>query len=298
MLAEDPQNEKPFSNEGFFVCIMFTTLCLYIYCKPTLAMLKIFAALFTVILTTAVYAQKGKTILAVFAHPDDEETVGPVLAKYAAEGANVYLMVATDGRYGVAEHAHIPAGDSLVAVRREEIRCAAQQLGIHPPILLGLPDQLGADAKYYGGVWQSLDSVRKAFTTMMLQLKPDVIITWGPSGWTGHPDHRLVGDVVTETFMTRQWDNNPKMYFEEMPVGSMPKDKPIFQTVDSSFLTVRIPLSQQDLAKGKAGWTCHHSQYLPSTVDMIHNSLWNQQKPVAYFRPLVYTGKMMSSLFE
>ena len=77
----------------------------------------------------AAVAQKGKIILAVFAHPDDEQTVGPVLAKYAAEGAKVYLMTATDGRYGTAGHAHIPAGDSLVAARTLEIKCAAERLG-------------------------------------------------------------------------------------------------------------------------------------------------------------------------
>jgi LmbE family N-acetylglucosaminyl deacetylase len=248
--------------------------------------------------TITAVAQKGKTILAVFAHPDDEQTVGPVLAKYAAEGANVYLMTVTDGRYGTAEHAHIPAGDSLVAVRTREIKCAALQLGIHPPILLGLHDQLEVDSKYYGGVWKSLDSVRHAFTMAMMSLQPDVVITWGPSGWTGHPDHRLVGDVVTETFITRQWPNHPQLYFEEMPNGSMTKETSFFGTVDSSFLTVRVPLSAQDLAKGKAGWSCHQSQYTPATINTIHNALWNPAKPVAYFRPLVFTGKMKTSLFE
>jgi hypothetical protein len=55
---------------------------------------------------------KGKVILAIFAHPDDEEWVAPVLAKYAEEGVSVYLVVATDGRFGVTPHAKIPAGDS------------------------------------------------------------------------------------------------------------------------------------------------------------------------------------------
>jgi LmbE family N-acetylglucosaminyl deacetylase len=54
-----------------------------------------------------------KHLLAIFSHPDDEATVSPVLAKYAAEGVTVYLAIATDGRYGVTDHAKIPAGDSL-----------------------------------------------------------------------------------------------------------------------------------------------------------------------------------------
>lgn len=55
-------------------------------------------------------------ILVVLAHPDDETAVAPVLAKYAADH-DVCLAIATDGRYGYREHAGIPKGDSLVAVR-------------------------------------------------------------------------------------------------------------------------------------------------------------------------------------
>src|SRR3978361_1467508 len=99
--------------------------------------------LFILILNTLqVSAQQGKVILAVFAHGDDEKVVAPVLAKYAAAGADVYIAVATDGRYGVVDHAHIPAGDSLAYVRAGEIKCAAEQLGIHPPIFMGFQDGL------------------------------------------------------------------------------------------------------------------------------------------------------------
>src|SRR5262249_10966635 len=51
------------------------------------------------------------TLVAVVAHPDDETIVSPALARYAREGARVVVVVATDGRKGVAAHAHIPAGD-------------------------------------------------------------------------------------------------------------------------------------------------------------------------------------------
>jgi LmbE family N-acetylglucosaminyl deacetylase len=92
--------------------------------------------------STAKKESGPRTLLAIFAHPDDEATVSHVLARYAAEGVTVYLAIATDGRYGVTEHAKIPAGDSLAAVRAEEAKCAAEKLGIEPPILFGLHDQL------------------------------------------------------------------------------------------------------------------------------------------------------------
>ena len=81
-------------------------------------------------------------LLAVFAHPDDESTVSAVLAKYAAAGVKVYLATATDGRLGVNEHAGIPAGDALAAARVLELKCTTEKLGINPPIMFGLYDQL------------------------------------------------------------------------------------------------------------------------------------------------------------
>src|SRR5436190_10540806 len=65
---------------------------------------------------------EGKTLVAVVAHPDDETLTSPVLARYAREGARVYVVIATDGRRGVAPHAGIPAGDSLATVRAGEAR--------------------------------------------------------------------------------------------------------------------------------------------------------------------------------
>src|SRR5262245_15910184 len=73
---------------------------------------------------------QGRTLVAIFAHPDDETIVSPVLSRYAREGARVYVIIATDGRKGVSAHAGIPAGDSLAKVRAGEARCSARELGI------------------------------------------------------------------------------------------------------------------------------------------------------------------------
>src|SRR5690349_5131831 len=124
--------------------------------------------LLLLLISCAASAQKGKTLLAVFAHPDDEQTVVPVLAKYASEGAQVYLIIATDGRFGVAPHAHIPAGDTLAAVRKEEAKCAAEKLGINPPIFIGLPDQLDM-AHGYTAIYASMDSIKRTVNNAFIQ---------------------------------------------------------------------------------------------------------------------------------
>ena len=81
----------------------------------------------------------GKTLVAVIAHSDDETAAAPILARYAREGVQVYLLVATDGAEG-GTHTTIPLGPELARARAEEARCAADALGAQPPILLGFPD--------------------------------------------------------------------------------------------------------------------------------------------------------------
>lgn len=50
-------------------------------------------------------AQPRRPILAVFAHPDDERIVGPLLARLAREGRETHLVIATSGAAGVARRA-------------------------------------------------------------------------------------------------------------------------------------------------------------------------------------------------
>src|SRR6056297_266944 len=62
-----------------------------------------------------------RTMMAIFAHPDDEMTVSPILAKYAEQGTKVYLVICTDGRYGTNDFSGLEGGDSLVAIRKKEM---------------------------------------------------------------------------------------------------------------------------------------------------------------------------------
>jgi LmbE family N-acetylglucosaminyl deacetylase len=239
----------------------------------------------------------GRTLLAVFAHPDDEAVVSPVLAKYAAEGVAVHLAVATDGRLGAAPHSGIPAGDRLAAVRAEELRCAAEKLGIQPPVLFGLHDQMKMGeglAALQGQIKVLREEIRNLFVT----LKPDAVITWGASGWTGHVDHRLVGSVVTEVFESQAWEKPARLYYPALPAGSLPAGSPMeLATVDQRYLTVRVPVSEGDYEKARASWLCHKSQYTQEQVEGMHRLIKASLKGTAYFRPLVPENGSRSSLF-
>jgi len=244
----------------------------------------------SIITCTSSESTQGKVILAIFAHPDDESTVSAVLAKYAAEGVSVYVAVATDGRLGVTQHAGIPGGDSLAAARAKEMICAAEQLGIHPPIMMGMHDQLKM-REGLSALSGQLDTIRRNVTKLFTDLRPDVVITWGPSGWTGHHDHRLVGSVVTEVFSSQTWTKPMRLYYPELATGSLPKDIPFpVATVDPSYLTIKVPVTETDYDKAKAALLCHKSQYTPEVADQLQQLVRTTQKGVAYFRPFDLTG--------
>src|SRR5688572_11930741 len=137
---------------------------------------------------------KARTLVTVWAHSDDEGPVAPILARYAREGVQVHMIIATDGAQGAA-NTSVPRGPEIAKLRVEEARCSAQALGIQPPILLGFPDgalgNYNADLSLLFGLTQRLHAE-------LQRLRPDVIITWGPDGGYGHPDHRIVSSLVTQ----------------------------------------------------------------------------------------------------
>src|SRR5215212_10325289 len=118
------------------------------------------------ILTPPAKAQTRAPILAVFAHPDDERVIGPLLSKLAREGRETQLVIATDGAKGVRDFANIPAGPELAAARTKEATCAANRLGVRQLRILGLPDGGLASFEVLGKLRSSLaaiiDSIRPA----------------------------------------------------------------------------------------------------------------------------------------
>ncbi|MGH8189134.1 MAG: PIG-L deacetylase family protein [Steroidobacteraceae bacterium] len=247
---------------------------------------------------TASSARSAPVLLAIFAHPDDEASVSAVLAKYAATGARVHLAIATDGRLGVNAHAGIPAGDELAAVRARESQCAAEKLGIEAPVLFGLHDQMkmGEGLARYG---EQVVELRKRVTQLFAELQPDAVITWGPSGWTGHPDHRMVSAVVTEVFQSRQWERPRQLFYPAVPTGKVPANNPFqLATVDPRFLPVRVSVSTQDYEKAKTSWLCHQSQYTAEQIEQMHQSRIDSLAGTTYFQPVVPATRKSDSLFR
>jgi LmbE family N-acetylglucosaminyl deacetylase len=226
-------------------------------------------------------AQASRPILAVFAHPDDERVIGPLLSRLAREGRETHLVIATDGSKGVRDFAHIPAGAELAAARTKEANCAAKRLGVRQLHILGLPD---------GGLasFDVLGKLRSGLAAIIDSLKPAVIITFGPEGGTGHPDHRLVGDVVTQIVESDARYANVDLLYASLPTERLrtaPPAEPTVNGVAEALLTVRVPFEERDLAAGREEFACHRTQYAPAEMDAVNKYLAHAWNGNVWLRP-------------
>jgi LmbE family N-acetylglucosaminyl deacetylase len=229
----------------------------------------------------SVDAQPKGPVMAVFAHPDDERVIGPLLSRLAREGRETHLVVATDGSKGVRDFSHIPAGAELAAERAKEARCAAKRLGVRQLHLLGLAD---------GGLasFDALGKMRSALVAVIDSVKPAVIITFGPEGGTGHPDHRLVGDVTTQIVQGDGRFASVDLLYASLPAERLrtaPPAQPSVNGMAEALLTVRVPFEEQDLVAGREEFACHRTQYTPAEMEAINRYLAHAWNGTVWLRP-------------
>ncbi|MFM1807424.1 MAG: hypothetical protein RLZZ242_149 [Bacteroidota bacterium] len=215
----------------------------------------------------AATAQSSKRLLAIFAHPDDEQTVAPLLVKAVEEGVEVTLVIATDGRLGTNEFTDYEAGDGLAAIRREELKCAAATLGVKL-IHLNYHDQLRS-AEGYDGHIPHVRSLLKEITEIVERVNPDAIVTWGPDGASNHMDHRLIGATVTQVFTSRKWEG-AQLYFFGIPSDILPSKEAVIQRgTDRSLLNTQVAFEPHHLDTAYEALRCHASQYPSEVVDQM-----------------------------
>lgn len=137
-----------------------------------------------------------KSVLAVFAHPDDETyRAGGTLALLAAGGFRVNVLTATRGEAGSCGTPPLCTVDELPLVREQELRCACRALGLEPPKILGYPD----------GQLASIDPNKLIANILEVseRTNPQIMISFGEDGISGHPDHIAIGRCAWAAFQQR-----------------------------------------------------------------------------------------------
>ncbi|OGZ94473.1 MAG: hypothetical protein A2633_03485 [Candidatus Sungbacteria bacterium RIFCSPHIGHO2_01_FULL_47_32] len=165
--------------------------------------------------------QKRKTIVAVFAHPDDE-AFGPAgtLAKFA-QTHDVYVICATNGEAGDKTYAGM---GKLGDIRRKELEASAKILGVKKVFFLGFKDGTLSNNLYH--------DLACSVERVLQKLKPDTLITFELRGVSGHIDHIVTAFVVTYVFermpfikklmyfcVTAKFRKPMKSYFIHVPPG-------------------------------------------------------------------------------
>lgn len=130
-------------------------------------------------------------LLGVYAHPDDESLgTGGVLARYAREGIETYTVTATRGQKGrFFDNADRPSDREVGQARERELRAAAEVLGVRDVTVLD----------YIDGELDAADpgDIIGRIATEIRRIRPHVIVTFGPDGSYGHPDHIAICQFTT-----------------------------------------------------------------------------------------------------
>jgi LmbE family N-acetylglucosaminyl deacetylase len=220
-----------------------------------------------------------RRILAIFAHPDDELSVGGTLARAVAEGAAVTLVCATRGEaatiYSPPEYG--ATAENLAEVRTRELACCCAALGIEDLRWLDWPD---------GGVATlDRDQAVAQIVALLRQARPQIVFTHPDHGGYPHPDHIAVHEIVLAAWHAAadpgyRPDLGPawaatKLYARVFPLS--------FLANNPAFAQFRVQLNGQQLAfngtpddeidavldvaawleQRMAGWDCHKSQHNP-----------------------------------
>lgn len=239
-----------------------------------------------------------RRLLACLAHPDDETFgLGGTLALYAQRDIPVYLVCATRGDLGTVEPELLREFDSVAELRKAELDCASQALGLEEVIQFdyrdsGMPGS--PDNKHPESLAAApLEEVVDKLVRVMRELRPQVVLTFDPIGGYRHPDHIRMHEATEQAFHAsgRPDYQTPglepfqpeKLYYHTFPrkllrwgVKLMPflgidptrwgrnKDIDLTELVDPVFpIHARIDVSPVLDAKEVAS-ACHASQHDPT----------------------------------
>jgi LmbE family N-acetylglucosaminyl deacetylase len=260
-------------------------------------------------------------LLCVLAHPDDESLgTGGILTKYAAEGVETYLVTATRGEHGwFGDESEYPGAEALGKIREAELLAAATVLGLHHVEFLDYLDGKLDQAQPAEAVTKIVGHIRR--------VKPDVVVTFGPDGGYGHPDHIAISQLTTAALVAAADPAAP--FCSELPAHRVSKFYYIVATHElaSVYQSVfgRLVMFIDGVERDEVAWpdwaittrietwdywrtvwqaVCCHRTQLPvyQALEQVsveqHKILWNSQ---TYYRAfsLVNGGrKVEQDLFE
>jgi LmbE family N-acetylglucosaminyl deacetylase len=162
---------------------------------------------------------------------------------------------------------------------------------MRPPILLGFPDgRLANDVDDQGRLFHLTARVQAE----LQRLRPDALITWGPDGGTGHPDHRLVSSIVTQLVRAGGPGVPERLFYGSIPGDGFcamnpARGEPPFLIPQAKYFSTRVAFSPADFEASVRSMACHKTQYSDDVVQRVSASMRATSKgewPLAPFVPM------------
>lgn len=192
------------------------------------------------------------TILYCFAHPDDETFgCGGTIIHYHKQGATQILYCATQGEAGKTGNPPICTPSELGTVRSNELKQAAQCLGLDRVILRNFGDSKLAQKPF--------DSIVQDLISVMEDIRPNRIITFPPSGISGHPDHQVIQKATLEAVGKTSFPT--KLYYIVIPESMISYQSSNISTVPDKWVTEKVKVSPYHDQMAKA-LQMHRTQHL------------------------------------
>ena len=232
------------------------------------------------------------TLVALFAHPDDEAFgMAGTLRQAADSGWRTVLVCATRGEVGEISDPALATPETLGAVREDELRCAAAAMRLSELVFLdwrdsgmeGTPEN--ADPRAYANAPD--DEILPRLVALLRAERPELVVTFDPSGGYGHPDHLAIhrhtlATVAAAADPTRYpeagapW-RTPRVYYMVFPRsrfvelreaylanGGDAADVAQFDRDDIGYPDEQVTLVQNVAAYIDAKWEalhCHRTQF-------------------------------------
>jgi len=273
------------------------------------------------------------SLLAVFAHPDDEAFgTGGTLSRYAAKGYKVCLVCATRGEAGEISDPSFATPENLGQVREQELRCAAETMGISELIFLDYRDSGMAgtpeneDPRAFDNA--TAEEVVPRLVGIIRHLRPQVIVTFEPNGGYGHPDHKAIHRHTLEAFHAAAdaerfpqqgppWQATrlfysaiPRSFFIDMrkqlvEMGEDISDYDIFNNSEAGWPDDQVNVHLDVSSTVKDKWdalNCHRTQFGPGNLfrrlpeDKVKKLMSQEYFALAWPKP--ENCKQLTSLFD
>jgi LmbE family N-acetylglucosaminyl deacetylase len=224
---------------------------------------------------------RTQSLFLVHAHPDDESIItGGLILRAREDGHRVVLVMCTGGEEGEVHNLDAAVGRRLAEVRERELRAACAILGVDRLELLGYRDSgmAGAPANDHPDSFHrtSVDEVTKRLVLLLWAERPDTVVTYGPDGTYGHPDHLKAHEATMAALdvLRREgwcpartlWPAVPRSAVEELG-GRAHQAMRAVGTPDDE-ITVRVDM-RPVLARKQAAVAAHLSQNPPDLMTAL-----------------------------